>query len=89
MADTIYLGSGKSVAGEYGEFFSITVNLNKVKENPQVVEEYMKTKYIRLNVTKKKEKDKFGKDVSVTWAQYKKDTEQSVNSKDEKEDFPF
>ena len=90
MTDTIYLGSGKSVTGAYGEFFSITVNLNKVKEHPQVVEEFKGVKYIRLNVTKKKETDKFGKDVAVTWAQYKKETGQTIpDNKDNKEDLPF
>ena len=36
----IYLGSGKSVTGKYGEFFNVTLNLNKVKDNPQVVENF-------------------------------------------------
>ena len=63
--------------------------MNKVKENPQVIEEFKGVKYVRLNVSKKTEIDKFGKDVSVTWAQYKKETEQSVNSNEEEEKLPF
>tara|TARA_R100001530_G_scaffold62078_1_gene44709 strand:+ start:7739 stop:8011 length:273 start_codon:yes stop_codon:yes gene_type:complete len=90
MADTLYLGSGKTVTGKHGEFFSISLNLNKVKENPQVVEEFKGTKYIRLNVSKKSEKDRYGKDVVVTWAQYKEETDSSVNNKeDNKVNLPF
>ena len=91
MADTLYLGGGKSVTGKRGEFFSISLNLNKVKENPQVVEEYMGTKYIRLNISKRDEGvDRYGKDVVVTWSQYKEETDSSVDSKEEeKVDLPF
>ena len=35
MSDTVYLGSGKTVDGKFGEFFNVTLNLDKIKENPQ------------------------------------------------------
>ena len=34
MSETVYLGSGKTVTGQYGEFFNITLNLDKINENP-------------------------------------------------------
>ena len=40
MSETIYLGSGKTVTGQYGEFFNVTLNLDKIKQNPNVVEDY-------------------------------------------------
>tara|TARA_A100001391_G_scaffold86822_1_gene57229 strand:+ start:292 stop:564 length:273 start_codon:yes stop_codon:yes gene_type:complete len=67
MSETIYLGSGKTATGQYGEFFNVTINLNKLNEYPQVVEEYKGTKFVRLRVTKKAKVDKYGKDVMVTW----------------------
>ena len=55
MSETIYLGSGKTVTGQYGEFFKLTLNLDKIKQNPNVVEDY---KDVRLRISKKKP-DKF------------------------------
>ena len=66
-SNTIYLGHGKTATGPYGEFFNITLNLNKVNEHPHVIEEYMDTKYIKLRVTKKSEVDEYGRNVMVSW----------------------
>ena len=67
-SNTIYLGNGKTATGQYGEFYNITINLNKVKENPNVVEEFKGTKFIRLRISKRREADKYGKNVNVIWA---------------------
>tara|TARA_R100000149_G_C5877095_1_gene141082 strand:+ start:2830 stop:3093 length:264 start_codon:yes stop_codon:yes gene_type:complete len=87
MSETVYLGSGKTATGQYGEFFNVTINLNRINENPDVVEEYKGTKFVRLRVTKKAKADQYGKDVMVTWndtRKYKKEEE----TKDAK-DLPF
>ena len=67
MSDTIYLGSGKTVTGQYGEFFNVTLNLDKIKQNPNVVEDYKGNKFVRLRISKKEQPDKFVKNVNVVW----------------------
>ncbi|QDP53321.1 MAG: hypothetical protein Tp166DCM644871_24 [Prokaryotic dsDNA virus sp.] len=67
MSETIYLGSGKSVQGQYGEFFNVTLNLDKIGNHPQVVENYKGNKFVRLRISKKDQKDQYGKDVVVVW----------------------
>jgi hypothetical protein len=78
MSETIYLGSGKTVTGQYGEFFNVTLNLDKIKENPDVVEEYKGNKFVRLRISKRDKADQFGKNVNVVWndpSKIKKKTE--------------
>ena len=92
MADTIYLGTGKTVDGKFGTFYNVTISLNKIKENPQVVEEYKGNKYIRLRISQKKEADKFGKNVSVVWndGKPKQEQQQETRSVSEVQDgLPF
>ena len=67
MSETIYLGSGKTVTGQYVEFFNVTLNLDKIKQNPNVVEDYIGNKFVRLRIYKKDQPDKFGKNVNVVW----------------------
>lgn len=67
MSDTIYLGSGKTHTGKYGEFYNVTLNLDKIRENANVVEEYKGTKFVRLRISKKEQADKYGKNVNVVW----------------------
>tara|TARA_Y100000114_G_C11497452_1_gene202702 strand:- start:54 stop:323 length:270 start_codon:yes stop_codon:yes gene_type:complete len=67
MSETIYLGSGKTVTGQYGEFFNVTLNLDKIKQNPDVVEDYKGNKFVRLRISKKDKPDQFGKNVNVVW----------------------
>tara|TARA_R110000744_G_scaffold347282_4_gene452825 strand:- start:2336 stop:2674 length:339 start_codon:yes stop_codon:yes gene_type:complete len=79
-SNTIYLGSGKTATGQYGEFFNITLNLNKINENAKVVEEFKGTKFVRLRVSKKSQTDQYGKNVMVTWndtSGYKEKMEQN------------
>lgn len=85
MSDTIYLGSGKTVTGQYGEFFNVTLNLDKIKQNPNVVEDYKGNKFVRLRISKKEQPDKFGKNVNVVWAdasKIQKKTETQTSSND-------
>jgi len=85
MSDTIYLGSGKTVTGQYGEFFNVTLNLDKIKQNPNVVEDYKGNKFVRLRISKKEQPDKYGKNVNVVWAdasKIQKKTETQTSSND-------
>ena len=85
---TIYLGSGKSVTGKYGEFFNVTLNLNKVKANPQVVENFKGNQFIRLKIIKKDQIDQYGKDVVVVWNQFDP-KEASSKSDSSSTELPF
>ncbi len=85
MSETVYLGSGKTVTGQYGEFFNVTLNLDKIKQNPDVVEDYKGTKFVRLRISKKEQPDKFGKNVNVVWndpSKIQKKTETQTSSND-------
>ena len=85
MSETIYLGSGKTVTGQYGEFFNVTLNLDKIKQNPNVVEDYKGNKFVRLRISKKEQPDKYGKNVNVVWADLSKikaKTETQTSSND-------
>jgi hypothetical protein len=85
MSETVYLGSGKTVTGQYGEFFNVTLNLDKIKQNPDVVEDYKGTKFVRLRISKKEQPDKYGKNVNVVWndpSKIQKKTETQTSSND-------
>lgn len=85
MSETVYLGSGKTVTGQYGEFFNVTLNLDKIKQNPNVVEDYKGNKFVRLRISKKEQPDKYGKNVNVVWAdasKIQKKTETQTSSND-------
>jgi|TARA_R110000765_G_scaffold419198_1_gene523210 hypothetical protein len=66
--ETIYCGGGKQVKGEYGTFRAVTINLSNLPA--EHIFEYEGKKYVKLNISDKKEADQYGKDVSVsvnTW----------------------
>jgi len=66
--ETIYCGGGKQVKGEYGTFRAVTINLSNLPT--EHIFEYEGKKYVKLNISDKKEADQYGKDVSVsvnTW----------------------
>lgn len=67
MNETIYLGSGKSITGQFGEFFNVTINLDKIKKHPQVVEDYKGNKFVRLRISKKEKTDEYGKNLLIVW----------------------
>lgn len=81
--ETIYAGSGKKVATQYGDFRAVTVNLTDLPS--EHIFEYNGKKYIKLNVNDKKEADQYGKDVSVsvnTWKPEAQKEEQVAESSD-------
>jgi len=66
--EVIYAGSGKTVSGQYGEFFKVTVCLSDLPK--EHLFEYNGKKYVKLDISKKKETDQYGKNVKVqvdTW----------------------
>lgn len=91
MSETIYLGSGKTVTSQYGEFYNVTINIDKIKKNPQVVEDYKGNKFVRLRISKKDKVDEYGKNVLVIWndpSKIKKKTEDHITSNDD-DGLPF
>ena len=90
--ETIYCGGGKQVKGEYGTFRAITINLTDLPK--EHIFEYNDKKYIKLNISDKKEADQFGKDVSVsvnTWkpAEEKKTDSAPAPAQSPPDDLPF
>jgi len=90
--ETIYCGGGKQVKGEYGTFRAITINLSDLPK--EHIFEYNDKKYIKLNISDKREPDQYGKDVSVsvnTWnpgeSEKGQEQEKPVSRKDD--DLPF
>ena len=66
--EAIYAGSGKTVSCQYGEFFKVTVCLSDLPK--EHLFEYNGKKYVKLDISKKKETDQYGKNVKVqvdTW----------------------
>ena len=76
--ETIYCGGGKQVKGEYGTFRAITINLTDLPK--EHIFEYNDKKYIKLNISDKKEADQFGKDVSVSVNTWRPDEEKNKDS---------
>jgi hypothetical protein len=79
----IYVGSGKTVSGQYGTFRNVTLKLSELKN---YIYEYQGQKLVNLTINDKKETDQFGKNVSVTINDYKPENKEVVNKGD---DLPF
>lgn len=90
--EVIYAGSGKTVSGQYGEFFKVTVCLSDLPK--EHLFEYNGKKYVKLDISKKKETDQYGKNVKVqvdTWKPEAKTTsfELAPAKAETKNDLPF
>jgi hypothetical protein len=87
---TIYVGSGKTQSGKYGEFFKVSICLSGLPKE-FITEAKNGKKYINLTINRKKEADQYGKDLSVqvdTWKPEPK--KELVNSQlDENGELPF
>ena len=77
-SNTIYAGSGKQITGQYGTFRAITINLSDLPK--EFIFEYKGKKYIKLNVSDKKQPDDYGKDVSVSVNTWKPDAEKTKDN---------
>ena len=87
--EVIYAGSGKTVSGQYGEFFKVTICLSDLPK--EHLFEYNGKKYVKLDISKKKETDQYGKNVKVqvdTWKPEVKTVEASLNPPIDN-DLPF
>lgn len=82
MEKKIYVGSGKK---KFDNLRSISICLTDLSEH---IFEYNGKKYVKLNVSDKKEADQYGKDIAVsidTWQ-----PEQKTEAKQEENfDLPF
>lgn len=72
----IYCGSGKTRSGQYGEFYWISICLDDIPED-HITKASNGKRYANLTVSKKKETDKFGKDLSVVVDTWKPDGSKS------------
>lgn len=71
--EKIYVGSGKTRSGQYGEFYGISVCLDDLPDEHITTAKNGK-RYVNLTVNKKKEADQYGKDLSVQVDTWKPDT---------------
>jgi len=91
MSDKKYCGSGKEF-GKYGDI-NVTINLSDITKD--MITEYEGKKYLRVVVSKKREKDKFGKTHSVYLNEWKPDNRETAtepdnsNSDEPNNDLPF
>jgi hypothetical protein len=67
---TIYVGSGKTQQGKYGEFFKVSICLSDLPKE-FITEAKNGKKYINLAINRKKEPDQYGKDLSIQVDTYK------------------
>jgi hypothetical protein len=67
--DKIYCGSGKTFAGPYGDFEKVSICLDDIP-NEHITKANNGKRYVNINISKKKETDQYGKNLSVivdTW----------------------
>jgi hypothetical protein len=82
--EKIYCGSGKTKSGQYGEFYAVSICLSDLPKE-HITTAANGKKYINVTVSKKKETDQFGKDLTVTVDTWKPN--QETESKEGK--LPF
>lgn len=72
----IYCGSGKTRSGQYGEFYGISICLDDIP-NEHITNHQNGKRYAKLTVSKKKDTDQFGNDLSVVVDTWKPDGSKS------------
>lgn len=91
MNEIIYAGSGKTINGRYGDFDSITIDVDLCMKHSYKGKDG-KNK-VTLNIGDKKEPDQFGNNKKVTVNQYKpqevKEVSKADHSPDRDDDLPF
>ena len=48
MSNKLYLGSGWTKSGKYGDFSNIQIDLNKLAENPNCIQKVGDRKFLKL-----------------------------------------
>ncbi len=81
MADRIFCGNGKTMSGQYGEFYNLSLKLSEL-------EKYVSDKgYVRVTVSKAKNTDQYGNDLSVCINDFKPKTTTPKSVNDELDFF--
>jgi hypothetical protein len=86
---TIYVGSGKTHQGKYGEFFKVSICLSDLPKE-FITEAKNGKKYINLSINRKKDPDQYGKDLSVqvdTWKPEPKQEPAPLKAQPVQEDY--
>jgi hypothetical protein len=86
---TIYVGSGKTQQGKYGDFFKVSICLSDLPKE-FITEAKNGKKYINLAINKKQQPDQYGKDLSVqvdTWKPEPKQEPAPVKAQPVQEDY--
>lgn len=68
----IFCGSGKTRSGQYGEFQAVSICIDDIPVEHITKAENGK-RYANITISKKKEVDRYGKDLSVTVDTWKPD----------------
>ena len=76
--DKVFIGGGKKITGQYGDFRSVSICLSKIPADAKF--EYNGEQYVKLNISDKKEADQYGKDVSVSINDWKPSEAKVSNS---------
>lgn len=87
----IYVGSGKTQSGKFGEFYKVSICLSDLPAEHITTAKNGK-KYINLAVNKKQAPDQYGKDLSVqvdTWKPEPKVEAPTVSASNSFDDLPF
>ena len=93
MSEKIYIGSGKTRSGQYGDFQAVSICLSDIPAEHITTAKNGK-KYLNLTINKRREVDQYGKDLSVqidTWKpEPKQEEKQPANNSFEGGDsLPF
>ena len=64
----IYVGSGKTVSGQYGTFRNVTLKVKQLKDH---IYEFEGQTLVNLTISDRKKPDEYGKNVSVIINEYK------------------
>jgi hypothetical protein len=76
---TIYVGSGKTQSGKYGDFFKVSICLSDLPKE-HITEAKNGKKYINLTINKKQQPDQYGKDLSVQIDMWKPEPKKEIFS---------
>lgn len=86
--DKVFIGGGKKITGQYGDFRSVSICLSKIPADAKF--EYGGQEYVKLNISDKKEADQYGKDVSVSINDWKPEAKTVANTLEPQDsDMPF
>tara|TARA_Y100001951_G_C11132423_1_gene178973 strand:- start:10 stop:267 length:258 start_codon:yes stop_codon:yes gene_type:complete len=85
MSNTIWLGSGWTKKGKWGDFYTLCLDLNELAKNPDCIRKEDDKKTLWLTVGKRKDKGKGGQDLYIKWDNF----ERKETVKDSSDDMPF